>query len=62
MPQDAEIASALRSLGGDDEELVKRYGLDVDALLAQLKKSGPPPDAKRIGAHAIACDDGDSLP
>lgn len=54
VPQDAELASKLRAIGGDEEELVTRYGLDMDALIAQLKRTGPPPEAVRLGAHVVA--------
>lgn len=54
VPQDAELARSLRALGGEEEELAKRYGLDVDALAAALARSGPPPEAVRVGAHMVA--------
>ena len=54
VPQDAELARALRALDGDDDELVKRYGLDVAALARELAHKGPPPEALRLGAHTVA--------
>jgi Tfp pilus assembly protein PilF len=54
VPQNAQLASAVRALAGDDEELVQRYGLDPDGLVSELKQRGPPADAQRVGAHAMA--------
>lgn len=54
VPQDAELAATLRALGGDAEELVTRHGLDVEAIVAANKRSGPPPEAARLGAHVLA--------
>ena len=35
-------------------DAARKAGLDMDALLANLKKNGPPPEAVRIGAHVVA--------
>jgi cellulose synthase operon protein C len=49
-PQDAALQRTLRSLGGNEEELVVRYGLDPAAYAAEP----PPPEAKTLGAHVVA--------